>query len=39
MHRKLSGNKYWGVVVGEFAGGDFFCFSCFVINKSDYTHI
>ena len=23
MHRKLSGNRYWGVVIGEFAGGDF----------------
>ena len=23
MYRELSGNKYWGVDVREFAGGDF----------------
>lgn len=39
MHRELSGNRYWGVVVGEFAGGNFFClFFCFVINEFDYIH-
>ena len=29
MHRKLSRNRYWGVVVGEYAGGDFVCFVIF----------
>lgn len=39
MHRKLSGNRYWGVVVGECAGGDFFCLFFFFIDEFDFTYI
>ena len=39
MHRELSENRYWGMVVGEFDGGEFFdFFFCFVSNEFDYTH-
>ena len=40
MYRELPGNRYWGVVVGEFAGGDFFYKKIiyFIIYEFDYTH-
>ena len=38
MHQKLSGNRYWGVVIGEFVrGNSFLLLFCFVINELDYT--
>ena len=38
MYRELSGNKYWGVDVREFAGGDFSCLFLTFLSVNLITH-